>query len=196
MAAPAAVGPGAADRCYGRPVGIATELSYSFPRPNALQRSVRVVTSSRAGAWTGARLAPVLDRAVARLTRGRTTASAALSGLPVIVVTTTGRRSGMPRQAQLIGIPIGDDGLALLGTNFGQATTPTWALNLEADPRATVAHGGATLGVVARAATDEQRAEVLASATALYVGYGRYVSRISGRRVRVFVLERGPDAAA
>jgi deazaflavin-dependent oxidoreductase (nitroreductase family) len=176
-------------------VGIATALSYSFPRPDALQRSVRVVTSSRGGAWIVARLAPVLDRAVARLTRGRTTASAALSGLPVIVVTTTGRRSGMPRQAQLIGIPVDDDGLALLGTNFGQATTPTWALNLEADPRATVAHGAVSLEVVARPATDEERAEVLASAAALYVGYSRYASRITGRRVRIFVLDRAPDVA-
>ena len=148
--------------CYGRPVGIATELSYSLPRPNALQRSVRVVTSTRAGAWIAARLAPALDRGVARLTGGRTTASAALSGLPVIVVTTTGRRP----------------------------------LNLEADPRATVAHGAVTLGVAARAATDAERAEVLASAAAQYVGYGRYFSRISGRRVRIFVLERGSDVEA
>ena len=93
-----------------RRVGITTDLSYSFPRPNALQRSVRVVVSSPAGAWILARLLPVLDRAVARLTRGRTTATAALSGLPVIVVTTTGRRSGNPRPVQLIGIPMADDG--------------------------------------------------------------------------------------
>lgn len=177
-------------------MGITTDLSYSFPRPNALQRSVRVVVSSPAGAWILSRLLPVLDRAVARLTRGRTTATAALSGLPVIVVTTTGRRSGNPRPVQLIGIPMADDGLALLGTNFGQAATPTWALNLEADPRATVAHGTVTVGVVARSATEGERAEVLASAAGVYLGYAKYFSRISGRHVRIFVLEKGPDAAA
>ena len=176
-------------------MGIATDLSYSFARPNVLQRSVRVVTSSRAGSWMLARLLPVLDRAVARLTRGRTTATAELSGLPVLVVTTTGRRSGKRRPTQLIGIPMADDGLALLGTNFGQAATPTWALNLEAEPRATVAYGGVTLGVVARPATEGERAEVLATAAELYVGYGKYVNRVSGRHVRIFVLGTATDPA-
>ncbi len=176
-------------------MGIATDLSYSFPPSNVLQRSVRVVTSSRAGSWVLARLLPVLDRAVARLTRGRTTATAELSALPVLVVTTTGRRSGKRRPTQLIGIPMTGDGLALQGTNFGQASTPTWALNLEADPRATVAYGDVTLGVVARPAGERERAEVLATAAELYVGYGKYVSRISARHVRVFVLETATDAA-
>ena len=43
------------------------------------------------------------------------------------------------------GIPVGDT-LGLLGTNFGQAGTPTWVLNLEADPRGSVRFRGTDIG--------------------------------------------------
>jgi len=172
-------------------MGIATDLSYSFGPSNALQRGVRVVASSRPGAWTLARTLPALDRAVARLTHGRTTMAEQLAGLPVLVVTTTGRRSGRPRPTQLIGIPVHDD-LALVGTNFGQPRTPTWVLNLEADPRATVSHRDVTLDAVARPAGEAEREEILALAGRVYVGYPRYFDRVSDRRVRVLVLERAP----
>jgi deazaflavin-dependent oxidoreductase (nitroreductase family) len=174
---------------YRRRVGVAEDLGYAIPvRANALQRSVRGIASSRPGAWTLARTLPSFDRIVSRLTRGRTTLSERLAGLPVLVVTTTGRRSGRPRPAQLIGIPVGDT-VALVGTNFGQISTPAWVLNLEAEPRATVTARGVTLDVVAREATDGERAATLARAGEVYVGYSTYLTRISGRRVRVFVLE-------
>ncbi len=182
-------------RGYRRGVGLADELSYAFPRPNALHRSVRSVAASRPGAWLLARTAPAMDRATSGLTRGRTTLSGALSALPTLVVTTTGRRSGQAREAQLVGIPAGD-GIAVVGTNFGQAHTPAWVLNLEADPRATAAYRGRTVEVVAREAVDAERLEVLARAAEVYLGYPRYLRRISGRRVRVIVLERAPAAAS
>lgn len=63
-------------------------------------------------------------------------------------------------------------------------------LNLEAQPRATVTYRGTTLDVVARPADEAEQAEVLARSEQYYVGYRRYQSRITGRRLRVFVLER------
>ena len=62
-------------------------------------------------------------------------------------------------------------------------------LDLEADPRATVAHGRAIVDVVARPASGPERAEVLARALDIYVGYRTYPRRVTGRRVRVFVLD-------
>jgi deazaflavin-dependent oxidoreductase (nitroreductase family) len=111
-----------------------------------------------------------------------------LAGLPVLDLTTTGRRSGRPRTSHLISIPVGED-LAVLGTNFGQPATPAWVLNLEADPRATVTHRGRTLPVTARPATDAERAAVMERSRGIYGGYEKYEQRISGRQVRVFVLE-------
>ena len=89
---------------------------------------------------------------VGRVERGRTSAPAVLAGLPVLDLTTTGRKSGAPRTTHLISVPVGDT-LALLGTNFGQGATPAWVLNLEAEPRASVTYKGRTLEVVARPAS-------------------------------------------
>ena len=137
------------------------------------------------------RTVATLDRAAAAATRGRTSGSEVLSGLPVLVLTSTGRRTGRARQTHLVGVPVGDE-LALLGTNFGQAATPSWVLNLEADPRAAVTYRGVTREVLARPATDEERPAVLAAARRVYPGYPAYQARITGRRVRVFVLEPRP----
>ncbi len=62
-------------------------------------------------------------------------------------------------------------------------------LNLEADPHATVAHRGRSVDVVARAASGAEEAEVMARSVDVYGGYAKYRERITGRRVRIFVLE-------
>jgi deazaflavin-dependent oxidoreductase (nitroreductase family) len=111
-----------------------------------------------------------------------------MAGLPVLELITTGRKSGQPRHAHLIAVPSGDT-LALIGTNFGQANTPAWVLNLEAEPRARVTYQDEARDVVARAATDSERADILAAAASVYAGYTKYRQRIAGREVRIFVLD-------
>ena len=113
-----------------------------------------------------------------------------LAGLPVVDVTTTGRKSGLARRSHLVAVPI-DDTLALLGTNFGQPSTPAWVLNLEADPRATLTYRRRSLAASARPATDDEQAQVLAGSAQVYGGYLKYQQRITGRRLRIFVLEPG-----
>jgi deazaflavin-dependent oxidoreductase (nitroreductase family) len=129
-----------------------------------------------------------MDRVLRRVTKGRTTVPQLVTGLPVLFVTTNGRRSGTSRTSPLIAVPCGDS-LALLGTNFGQPTTPSWALNLEADPSAVVAYRDAELRVRARPATERERDEVWAASAGIYPGYTSYRERITGREVRIFVLE-------
>lgn len=169
-------------------MGIAAELGYRIPRPNLLHRAVQSFASTRAGAWTFSKLLRHADDLVGRVSRGRTSAPEMLAGLPVLDITTTGRRSGSPRRTHLIAVPYADT-LALLGTNFGQPTTPAWVLNLEADPRLSVTHRGTTVDAVARAATEDERASVLAGSAEVYGGYLKYQGRITGRRLRIFVLE-------
>ena len=130
-----------------------------------------------------------LDDVVVRLSRGRHSAPGLLAGLAVLEVTTTGRRSGQRRTSHLIATPYAGT-LALLGTNFGQPSTPAWVLNLEADPRATVTYRGTVREVVARPATAAETDEVFALAGEFYPGYLSYRDRVSGtRRIRAFVLE-------
>jgi deazaflavin-dependent oxidoreductase (nitroreductase family) len=169
-------------------MGLALDLGYVIRRPNLLQRGIQAFASTRAGAWLFSKALHHLDDVVVRVSRGRTSAPEVLAGLPVIDITTTGRRSGLPRTSHLIAVPYGET-LALLGTNFGQPSTPAWVLNLEADPSATLRHHGTTLDALARPATDDEQATVLAGSAAVYGGYLKYQQRITSRRLRVFVLE-------
>jgi deazaflavin-dependent oxidoreductase (nitroreductase family) len=170
-------------------MGLAADLGYSHRPPNLFQRGVQVLASTRPGAWLFAHTLRHLDDVVGRVSRGRTSAPRLLAGLPVLDVTTRGRKSGLRRSSHLIAVPLGDT-LALLGTNFGRPSTPAWVLNLEADPRASVSYRGQTLEVLARPATEAEQAEVMAASAGVYGGYAKYRQRISGRRVRIFVLER------
>jgi deazaflavin-dependent oxidoreductase (nitroreductase family) len=168
-------------------MGLADDLGYRIPRPNPVQRLMQRYASTRSGAWLFSHVLRRLDDAVGRLSRGRTSAPRLLAGIPVLDVTTTGRKSGLRRTSHLIAVPY-DGTLALLGTNFGQPSTPAWVLNLEADPQATVTHAGRTVHVVARPASDEEQAAVLAGSAQVYGGYLKYQQRITGRRLRIFVL--------
>ena len=169
-------------------MGVATDLGYRFREPNAAQGLVQKFATTKPGAWMFAHTARHLDDLVGRLSRGRTSAPEILAGLPVVDVTTTGRKSGLPRTSHLIAVPYADT-LALLGTNFGQRSTPAWVLNLEADPRASITHHNTTVQVVARPATEAEHAGVLESSAQVYGGYLKYQQRITGRRVRIFLLE-------
>jgi deazaflavin-dependent oxidoreductase (nitroreductase family) len=62
-------------------------------------------------------------------------------------------------------------------------------LNLEAEPHARLSYRDKTRDVVARAATDPERADILATAASVYVGYTKYRQRITGRALRIFVLD-------
>jgi deazaflavin-dependent oxidoreductase (nitroreductase family) len=168
---------------------VAEELSYAFRPANPLQRAMQALGATRAGAWFFAHVLPTLDTWVGRLSRGRTSVPALLAGLAVLDLTTTGRRSGLRRTTHLIGIPFGGS-LALIGTNFGQAPTPDWVFNLEANPRATVTYRDRSVELVARPAGPAEFDQVLRNAAPLYGGYAKYRERIGeSRRVRIFVLE-------
>jgi deazaflavin-dependent oxidoreductase (nitroreductase family) len=169
-------------------MGLALDLGYVIRRPNLLHRGTQALASTRAGAWVFSKLLHRVDHLVGRLSGGRTSAPAILAGLPVLDITTNGRRSGQPRRTHLIAVPY-DGTLALLGTNFGQASTPAWVLNLEADPHLSVSFHGNTRNVVARPATDDEREAVLAGSAGVYGGYLKYQRRITGRRLRIFLLE-------
>jgi deazaflavin-dependent oxidoreductase (nitroreductase family) len=169
-------------------MGLAADLGYAYRTPNAFQRAMQAFGSTSAGAWFFSKTLRHLDRAMHAVTKGRRSTPEVLAGLPVVLVTTTGRKSGEPRTSPLIAPPI-DDTIALVGTNFGQANTPAWVFNLEADPRATVEHHNVALEVSARPATDDERDRIWAAAGSLYGGYVKYQERIRGRAIRLFVLE-------
>ena len=170
-------------------MGLASDLGYSHHTSNPLFRLVRSFAGTAVGGKIFSRTLRHLDTLVARVSKGRQSAPGLLAGLAVLDVTTTGRKSGQRRTSHLIAAPYEDD-LALLGTNFGQASTPAWALNLEADPHATVTYRGQTRTVTARPATPEEADQIFELAGAFYPGYLHYRERVGeSRRIRAFVLE-------
>lgn len=129
---------------------------------------------------------PVIDRSLMRLSRGRV---ALTFGLPTLLLTTTGRKSGEPRSAPLLYIRHGED-IGLIGTSFGSTKHPAWYLNLMANPRATVLIDGETLAMTAREANPEERREIWLRATRLYGGFEKYKSRVGEREIPILVLSR------
>ncbi|MEM9519523.1 MAG: nitroreductase family deazaflavin-dependent oxidoreductase [Actinomycetota bacterium] len=169
--------------------GVQSALAYHHSTGNPIHRGLRAIAGSKPGAWFFSKTIQPMDGAVLTATKGRTTLSELLAGLPVLNVTTTGRKSGEPRTAPLIAVPIGDD-LALLGTNFGGQRTPAWVYNLEANPNAVAEYRTVEVPVVARPATDEEYEQVFAAGGSIYGGYTKYRSRADHRDIRVFILER------
>jgi deazaflavin-dependent oxidoreductase (nitroreductase family) len=105
----------------------------------------------------------------------------------LIALTTTGRRSGEPRQVPLFAFD-DRDRLVIVGSRGGSARDPAWAGNLRADPRATVTRGDEEWAVRAYEAGGEERDRLwllVATAFPLYESYRRRTSRL----IPIFVLE-------
>ena len=126
-----------------------------------------------------------LDRRLQKRTRGRWSVLGK-AVLPQLILTTTGRRSGEPREAMLLFARDGADWI-VIGSNWGQEHHPAWSLNLLASPRATVTVRGETTDVVAHLADDDERRRLMPALRAVWPGYDDYAAR-AGRDLRVFVL--------
>ena len=133
-------------------------------------------------------LAPV-DRLVSRATGGRVVA---LGLAPSLVLTTTGRRSGRPRSNPLQYVRDGD-AFVVVGSNWGQPRHPAWALNLLADPSATVTVTGRRVRVLARLTTGAERDRLWRLLVAQWPPYESYRARAGGRTMHVFRLEPVDD---
>ena len=101
-------------------------------------RPLIALLSTKFGAWCSRKLAPV-DRQLLRRSNGRFTIFGPV-GVPLLLLTTTGRKSGERREIPLTYMREGDR-LFLVGSNYGQATHPAWSWNLLADPNAWVTMG-------------------------------------------------------
>jgi len=133
----------------------------------------------------GPKVVPPMDRALHKLTGGRVIMSRAL--VPSLVLTTTGRKSGLPRDSPLACVPDGGGGWWVVGSNFGKPAHPAWTGNLIADPATAVSFEGRSYPSVARLLSDDEKAEVWPTLTAAWPAYDDYV-KSSGRNIRVFHL--------
>lgn len=127
------------------------------------------------------------DKKLHRVFGGRVSL-VALAGLPSLRLTTTGRKSGLPRSTNLLYFPHGDD-LVLTGSNWGRPHDPAWTLNLRADPKAEVALAGRPVAVVARELDGEEYADMWRELLEFWPGYAMEQDE-AGRPLPVFLLNR------
>ena len=111
-----------------------------------------------------------------------------MRGAPVLLLTTSGRRSGRPWTNPLIYQADGD-GWILIASNAGNARHPGWFLNLRANPDATIEIGRDTYPVRARATSGEERERLWQKMVAVYAGYDGYTKKTT-RQIPVLKLER------
>jgi deazaflavin-dependent oxidoreductase (nitroreductase family) len=160
----------------------------AFDRANVFQRVLRRFAASGPGSWLFARILHHIDRPIHRLTGGRYTFASLLSGLPVVMLTTTGAKSGQLRTVPVLGITA-DGALAIIASNYGQVRDPGWSHNLRAKPEAEVVVDGSHRPVRAVEADGERRARIWEAGLRMYPGFGQYERRAAHRRISVFVLE-------
>lgn len=108
--------------------------------------------------------------------------------MSVLLLTTTGRKSGAPRTNALTYLPHGDD-FVVIASVLGEPRHPAWWLNLAARPEATVEVGRERHVVRAREAEGAERETIWNAVVAKVPDYEEYRRRTS-RRIPVVVLER------
>ena len=167
---------------------LAEQLGYVHKKPNLFQRANRRFGRTAFGAWMFSHTLRYGDRVMAKYGKGRTIPEL-VAGLPMVLVTTTGAKSGAKRTSALLAVPAGE-GLALIGTNFGQAKTPNWYYNLRKHPDAEVRYREKSVAVKAREVPrGAERQEIMRAARKIYPAYTAYEARITGRPIHVMVLD-------
>jgi len=117
-----------------------------------------------------------VHRAALKVSGGRLGWTA--SNMPVVELTTTGRKTGR-RHAVMLTSPIRDgDALVVVASRGGDDRSPAWYLNLVANPEVDVAvQGKPPVPMLARVATDDQRARLWPLVTADHRNYADYQKR-------------------
>ena len=132
----------------------------------------------------GVRLMSWANTAILKLSGGRL--GNTFSGAPVLLLTSTGAKSGVERTTPLIYLADGDD-LVLVASKGGMSHSPGWYHNLMAHPAARVQIGSEQRDVSARRATDQEKARLWPRLVEIYRDYDDYQARTE-RNIPVMIL--------
>jgi F420H(2)-dependent quinone reductase len=111
-----------------------------------------------------------------------------LGGLPVIILTTAGARSGQTRKTPVMRVEQGGV-YAAIASYAGRPANPQWYYNLVAQPEATVQDGPRRHRVRARELSGDEKQRWWAVADALNPNYAKYRSTAGGRDIPILALE-------
>ena len=127
-----------------------------------------------------------VHRGLVTATKGRI--GGKIAGMPAVVLTTTGRKTGEKRQSMLTAPIVDGDTIVLIASYGGGPKHPQWYLNLQADPNVQITRDGVTRNMVARTATPTERAELWPRVTAAYKGYAGYQEK-TDREIPVVLFD-------
>jgi len=119
---------------------------------------------------------------------GREAATLRDTGLPVVIVTSRGRSSGKLRKTPLMRVEH-DGSYALVASQGGAPTHPSWYFNLIADPRVTLQDGPEPFEAEARELSGDEREQWWRRAVQAYPPYADYQQRTE-RVIPVFLVTR------
>ncbi len=137
------------------------------------------------------RVATKLHTFVYRVTGGRL--GGRMVGAPVLLLTTTGRKTGKQRTSPLLYLEDGEN-LVIVASNGGAPRHPTWWLNLRAVPEASVEIGNRKLRVRAEEASPEEKERLWTRLVAMYGPYESYRRR-TDRDIPVVILRPAEEKA-
>ncbi|HEX9992408.1 MAG TPA: nitroreductase/quinone reductase family protein [Acidimicrobiales bacterium] len=111
--------------------------------------------------------------------------------MPVVLLETTGRKTGKRRSTMLTAPVVDGDKVVLVASFGGDRRHPAWFLNLREHPDVVVTMEGRTRELRARVATEDEKAELWPRIVAAYRGYAAYQRR-TDRDIPVVILEPRP----
>lgn len=111
------------------------------------------------------------------------------NGSTILLLTTSGRRSGQPRTTPLIFRPHGDGRYLVVASKGGADQPPDWYRNLQANPEVQVQVKGDVFPARARTANAEEKPAMWRQMTEVWPDYDDY-QRKTARDIPVVVLER------
>jgi deazaflavin-dependent oxidoreductase (nitroreductase family) len=109
-------------------------------------------------------------------------------GAPMLLLTSTGAKSGQPRTSPMMYLADGGRYL-VFASKAGAPTNPDWYHNLVAHPDASIELGTERFGVKATVITGAERDELYARQAALYPGFAEYEAKTT-RTIPVIALEK------
>ena len=127
------------------------------------------------------------DKFIQKVSRGRVTILD-IAGLPNLMLTVIGRKSGQPRSTPLLAVPRGESWL-IAGSNFGGPKQPVWVVNIEANPDCQITVKGRTHDMRSRKLEGDERDEAWAFMIKTWPNYRLYEQRTeTQRKIKVFAL--------
>jgi deazaflavin-dependent oxidoreductase (nitroreductase family) len=129
------------------------------------------------------------DKLIQRVTGGRLTILD-IAGLPNLMLTVVGRKSGVPRTTPLLCVPYGDD-ILIAGSYFGGPKEPIWVKNVEASPEVKIRYRRRQVAVLARRLEGDERAAAWSHMVDTWPNFTKYEQR-TDRLIKVFLLTPQP----